>query len=182
MEVTNVKFHCKICVEFLTEFKKELLTNDLKKKRCNSFFVIRFGSFVFNCFKTGYINVTGVKKMSSINTALDCLKFIFKFPLEKSIFHSITVDNISAKCKQTEKQNVNLFQIKDVLRFDQEIVSVKYNRERFPNMFIKLKYGLIIWSPNNIVCCVGIKSIKDLNLIEEKIQNIVAKWRVVGIS
>lgn len=169
MEITNVKIHCKVNRPYLLEFRNSLLNSFLKKQSFVSFCVLRIGRFVYNCFNTGYINVTGLKSAKSIKTALDCLLFNLGLPMKSDYFNDITIDNISAKNNIIKKCNVNLFALKSKLKHHPGIISIKYNRERFPNMFIKLKYGVIIWSPNNKICCVGVKKSEDLVRMENEI-------------
>ena len=136
-----------------------------------SFYVIRLGRFVFNCFYVGYINLTGVNRISAISTALECLACALDLPMKTSVFEKTHVDNISAKCFSLETRIVNLHEKRcKLIQLNlKQIKSIKYNRERFPNMFIQLNYGTIIWSPNNNICCVGIKKEDALPNIERDI-------------
>ena len=111
MEVTNVKFHSYIKSEFIIHFQR-LLNSDLKKDVYMSFFVIRLGRFVFNCFYTGYINITGVKRTSAISTALVCLTFALDLPMKTSVFEKTDIDNISANCCSLETRTINLYEKK----------------------------------------------------------------------
>jgi len=161
MEVCNVKFHCTVLKKHFTTYYRELYKTDLAIKRFPSFCVLRFQGtkFVFNCYYTGYLNVTGVRNLEGISVALDVLCHFLNLP--QNVFGNVTVDNISARCNKLSHKCV-ILQEKKLRINHEEIKSIKYRREVFPNMFIKTDYGTIIWSAKNRVTCVGIKKEQHL--------------------
>lgn len=124
---------------------------------------------MYNCYYTGYLNVTGVRTIKGISVALDVLAYFLDLPEEA--FEKIKIDNITAKCKILSVKCVSLRDKKMNLQNHKKVISLQYRREIFPNMFIKTKYCTIIWSTRNQVSCVGIKNehhlSKILNLIKE---------------
>ena len=172
MEIKNIKFHCRIKPEYYKQYYQNLTTIKLTKKTFYSFCVFRIGNFVFNCFFTGYVNITGVSSYSAISTALSCLSYFLQFHNNEYVFTTYVIDNMTAKCSSIERKIINLTKKGSLLKEWSNIISVKYNRERFPNMFIKTKYGTIIWSPNNSATTVGAKTISNLDDIYEIILSI----------
>ena len=166
MEVCNIKFHCHVKPSFLIKYTTKIKDSSFVKKTFPSFCVIRIGKFVFNCFFKGYINITGVYNESLIDSALKCLLFCLGLGDNIDIFTSCVIDNITAKSVTVKSRSVDLLAKKKNLQKRTDIISVKYNRERFPNMFIKTNEGTIIWSPNNIVSCVGSKTWNSLNKLD----------------
>ncbi len=162
MEVRNIKLHCRVQSDYLIQYCKNLKASKLTKKTFSSFCVLRVGKLVFNCFFNGYVNITGVYNEDSIHNALKCFLFTIDLKSDLEILTPYVIDNITAKCILIPRRTVNLIKKKINLIQDNNIVSVKYNRERFPNMFIKTKFGTIIWSPNNSVSSVGSKTNKHL--------------------
>ena len=163
MEVCNIKFHFYIKSSYKEIFQKCLKDCEFVKKTLSSFCVLRVGKTVFSCFYSGYINATGVinfsRKHSAQRLLLNALKLQVK---RKKIFGKSRIDNITAKVIKPQLQVVNLLEKKNRIYLDEYIISTKYDRQRFPNMFIKTVFGTIIWSPNNNITVVGSKNSTDL--------------------
>ena len=79
------------------------------------------------------------------------------------------MDNISAKY-ETKKQKINLNILKASLVKDSRIISLKYNRERFPGLFLKTLMGTVIWFPTNSIISVGSKNTNDLYFLDNLIK------------
>ena len=169
MEVCNVKIHCIIGKKYQKKFYQSLYNSLEITKRFPSFCVLRFSHFVFNCYYNGFINVTGIRNLQGIKVALDVLKFVLN--LQDVLFEKIVIDNITAKCISVKTKRVNLQDKKRKINHE-NVYEMQYQREVFPNMFIKTTYGTIIWSTNNIIACVGIKKKKNLKKILKIIQYI----------
>ncbi len=169
MEVQNVKFHVRVKESWLPQYSIQLKNTSFKKKTVFSFCILRVGKFVYNCFFSGYINITGVRNCDAIATAIDALYWALDIIKTENIFTEHVIDNISAICNNLSKKKINLLEKKRLKDTNKEIIHIKYNRERFPNMFIKTEFGTIIWSPNNVVCTVGSKNLKALSKLSSLI-------------
>ena len=162
MEIQNIKFHLRVKEQHHISYCVRIKKSEFNKKTLFSFCVLRVGGFVYNCFFSGYINITGVRNHGAIACALRALYFALKVEEKENIFDEPTIDNITASHKIVCRKKICLSEKKQRLRDRNEIITIKYNRERFPNMFIKTKLGTIIWSPNNVVCSVGTKTLSNL--------------------
>ena len=85
----------------------------------------------------------------------------------KNIFKKSIIDNITSKLLNPVNRKINLAEKRHNFVLDENVLSVKYDRQRFPNMFLKTKFGTIIWSPNNIIIVVGSKGFTDLTKVYE---------------
>jgi len=168
MEVQNVKIRVCVKPEYLTIYKTALKDSSYTTKKCSSFYVLRC-KFVFICYMSGCINITGIKHISSIPFAIEVLGFMLELKPDYST--NCVIDNITASLKNPTHKIVLLSQISSSLKNDENIIQIKYNRERFPCMFIKTIYGTIIWSPYNKFSCVGVK--KEENLVQ--LHNIILR-------
>jgi len=169
MDVNNVKIRVYVKPEFIDIYQTALKNTDYMTKQCSSFYVLRC-KFVFICYISGCVNITGIKHTSSVPFAVETLGFMLKLPHEYSM--NVVVDNITARLTNPKVQLVNLSSKSYALREYKKVQRIKYNRERFPCMFLKTEYGTIIWSPYNKVSGVGIKSAEDLRGIYEIITHI----------
>lgn len=181
--ITNIKFHVKINDEkeqsilalrnFLNNGSSEVV------KKCASFAVVRWSGSkaVFCCYYKGHINVTGVKSAHEIIEALEQLT---KIGIKRTHLSPIVVDNLSSKPSpshistklRASKHRINLYNLVNIIHALHlpEVLSVKYNRQKFPGLFIRTVYGTILWFNSNAVSCVGSKSasvvVKLHNLIK----------------
>lgn len=173
MDVCNIKFHFHIKPECKQLFIEKLNECNFVQKRFSSFCVIRIGKIVYSCFYSGFVNVTGVLNFELKPVARKLLLSSLNLDQnENDVFMESVIDNITSRLHNPIKKKVNLVDKKLKLSLNEEILSVKYNRQRFPNMFIKTVFGTIIWSPNNFLSAVGSKSFSDLRKIYQIIQNL----------
>lgn len=169
MDICNIKFHCIISdkVQFSESFRGK------GYKTYPSFEVFKIGNYSFMCYYNGFLNVTGVKTFDEIDISLNKLKeYLNNFHLN---FKEIIVDNITTKCTCLNMKHICLQTKKEKLKkstLSNQITSIKYEREIFPSMFIKTNLGTIIWSTNNKVSCVGLKSLKNIRDICSLVQSI----------
>ncbi len=173
MDVCNIKYHFYVRKKYIQTFNRSLQSCELIKKTFSSFCILRIGKFVYTCFYSGYINITGVLNFEIKPIAQKVLLEILKLNIKRTkIFRKSVIDNITAKIANPIRQPVNLLLIKQKIVINNEIITVKYDRQRFPNMFIKTIFGTIIWSPNNLTSSVGSKCYKDLKNIHQIILKI----------
>ena len=72
MDVRNVKFHFRVLPKEIKTYRHYIKNNKSQSKDCGSFLIIRVFKFVYTCFLTGYINVTGVRSIENLNIPLIC--------------------------------------------------------------------------------------------------------------
>ena len=169
MEVCNVKIHT--------------YTSDLKaltiyissapiKKRKPSFCVLYIGKFVYSIYYKGYINISGIHNIDTIEVPIQLLAHVSK--IDKKQFKPPVIDNITAVYNSPYKKSVLLPipLIKKLLE-NNNIIKVKYNREKFPGIFSSTGKGTIIWFATYKIVIVGAKSKEDLNFNENVIKFIL---------
>jgi len=167
METTNIKFHFQLRKSCCGKLKDFLQISPLVRITKPSFSVVRIHKFIYTCYKNGFINVTGVRHLDTIVLAINILKDEIGFESEDQF----VVDSISSRYIATTKRRISIPFLLQEIRKEFRLLSIKYNRERFPGMFIKTSYGTIIWFPSNSVVCVGSKSQEDLTQIADFIDN-----------
>jgi len=171
LKTSNIKSHFIIDDNYLNTLNHFLSSSFFITKKKPSFCMFKYKTLIYTCFYSGYINVTGLKTLGNIYIP----KYIFSsqsgIPL-KSISLPV-IDNISAKyikVRNGEKTSRDLHCFINILRHDHRIISLKYNRERFPGLFIKTINGTIIWFPSNSIITVGCKHHSDLQEIDKIIK------------
>jgi len=168
MQATNYKCHFSVEKPFCESYNSYLnttISSKITKKRA-SFIVIRLESFVYTCYYSGHINVTGIKKEADISKARkDITAFL---NLEESHIGETYIDNISSKyfglCRLKPR---NLFELIDVAKNIRPIKKIKYNRERFPALFMKTDFGTLLRFSSSALIAVGSKKKEDLIKLSE---------------
>lgn len=172
MDICNIKCHCEIKKKFLNEFIISFKHKGYKQ--FPSFEVFKVGDYSFVCYYSGYVNITGLKKVNEIEIALFTLKKLLRNTFLE--FENVVIDNITAKCCCIVPRQICLQRKREKIESElkDKIKSIKYEREIFPNMFIKTKYSTLIWSSNNKVSCVGLKNIVHIKKLCKLIKKIEA--------
>ena len=141
MRVTNIKLHTAIAsTKKLERYKLALTECECYSKKRHSFLVLRSQySYVYTCFYSGHINVTGIKNFAKINSALRLLKGLLSLSGScRKIFLPVTLDNIySAWPKILIDTRHNLTRIKEIAHRTTNVIYTSFNRERFPALCIK---------------------------------------------
>lgn len=169
MNTTNVKIHVKL-TEGIVQYCHTLLNSDKTHKRTSSFVILRLNPFVYTCFFTGFINITGIETLDLIPAAICQLKEHLKL----SQLLQPTVDSVSS-CwpKKLQLKSINLQRVKAAAASHPEVKTLRYNRERFPALFTKTKYGTILWFASPAIVAVGSKTLEDLNELKNIIDTIL---------
>ena len=178
MNITNIKLHTRV-KNNLSHYKNILSTSPHIDKRRASFCVLRTGGYIYSCYFSGFINVTGIKTISCINEALNVLKNHFQ--LDSNDLEHYVIDNISSQYKGNlcSLLNRNLTTLAKVGARFKDTIKVKYNREKFPGLFLKTAYGTLICFSSSAIAAVGAKNEKDLRKLNELIEEL---QRLVAIS
>ena len=173
MEVCNIKFHFYIKTKFKDLFNKRLSDCEFVKKTYSSFCILRINKIVYSCFYSGFINVTGVRNFELKPVSQKILLSVLGIKQKrKKIFRKSVIDNITSKLLNPTFKKINLVDKRSKFALNENVCTIKYDRQRFPNMFLKTKFGTIIWSPNNIKTVVGSKGFSDLCKIYEIINTL----------
>lgn len=168
VQLTNVKVSLKSeDISLHSVLDKSIAEGYIVKRKLN-FLVLR-KNFVFTIFKKGknnlhHINITKLRQVSDINIALvDLEKLNIQY-----INNSLVIDNITGRLDIGEKLSIRelVYNYKSKSEYlgRSNVVSFKYNNEKFPGIFIKFKdFGTSIVFHSGKVIFIGCKS-------EEKLQ------------
>jgi len=169
MNITNVKIHVRV-KEKIEQYCDTLLKSDKTHKKTSSFVILRLPPFVYTCFFTGFINITGIQTLDLISTAIDQLKdqLNIKYPLEP------TIDTVSSCWPKSEYlPKFNLLCVKAAAGKHPDVKTIKYNRERFPALFTRTKFGTILWFATPAIVAVGSKEQEDMTRLKSVIDTIL---------
>lgn len=164
MEVSNIKIHFRVIERKIQIFNNYLRLCDEDCKSTKSFIVLRVSKFVYICFYSGFINATGIKSFLEIRECLSTFRKYFGF--KRKYFETYVVDSISSTYPKALTSKSIISSILPEAYNHQDVISVKYNRERFPAVFIRTNYGTILWFATSSIIAVGSKS--DFDLINIK--------------
>jgi TATA-box binding protein (TBP) (component of TFIID and TFIIIB) len=162
-KITNIKISLKtsfICLNTVIE-----KIQNIKHKRYNNFVVLR-DIYTYVIFKSGngennHINITKIKTFDDISHAVNHLLNILPITEIKR-----QIDNITVSLNLCKKIN-----LKELPCFE-DCISVSYNSEKFPGVFIKFTCGTIILFHTGKCIFVGIKKEKDIECLISKIVTI----------
>lgn len=150
--VSNVKISCKAQ---LFNTNNISFNRDIDIKQYNNFNVIK-NKYTFIIFTKSkikqkfHVNITKIPSFDHIPKAIEELKNI----IENSFsVKDIKIENIT--CLHILNMEINLIKIfKNITfsKFSKDIVNTRYNPEKFPGMFIKLKKcSILLFSSGKIV-------------------------------
>jgi len=166
-----VKIHVKFN-EDLKKYCQSIQNSDKTYKKTSSFIVLRLPPFVHTCFFNGFVNITGIKNIDQISDAISSLKEHLN---SDEILEPI-IDTISSSWPKTiHLKKVNLHRIINSALKHPSVLSTKYNRERFPALFIKTNFGTILWFASPAIVAVGSKKLQDLTTLKELIDTIITQ-------
>ena len=174
MNITNIKFHVRIKDCLLGQYQWALQHADICIcKKTSSFITFKYRSFTYTCFNSGFVNVTGVKRRKEKSVAVKALEECLS--LEHKSFTRPIVDNISSNWSEKNKlKKINLLVILSIAQKHNSIKETKYNREKFPALFLKTcHWGTLLWYGSPAIVAVGSKSKKDVKLLNKVIQSIL---------
>lgn len=162
-QIKNIKISLKIKPIYLNSvlkhFDKERITYKIKNN-----YVIINNKFVYILFKPRdsiikHINVTKIPDIESISNSLNLLKDTISY----LIILSYKIDNITAVYDY--KKEINQLKI---LNNHKHLFNLKFNKEKFPGLFLKVLLGTFIIFHTGKVNLVGCKDPAHLfNLFEQ---------------
>ena len=162
--ISNVKISCKAQ---LLNADNISFNRDIHVKHFNNFSVIKnkYTFIIFTKSKIGrkfHVNITKIPSLVYIPKAIEELKNIIENPFYAE---EIKIENIT--CLHALNKEVNLIEIVENIKlgeFSKDIISVRYNPEKFPGLFIKLKQCSVLLFSSGKIVVIGATS-------EEKAKN-----------
>lgn len=148
-------------------------------KRHRSFIVVRLeNKAVYTCFFSGFINITGVKRVSDLENIIQ--QFAGYLGISQADFSPPQIDCINSIFLTSKDSNlINLKKLAEILSTEKNlgVKEIKYNRERFPGMTVKTKQGTILLFPSFSILLTGTKSEEETHNLAVKVEQILKKWR-----
>jgi TATA-box binding protein (TBP) (component of TFIID and TFIIIB) len=165
-EIKNIKISLKVKKVSLNSVLSVLDHERVKYVFKNNYIIIK-RKYVFVVFKPKdqrihHINITGIKEISGINKSICLLKLVNIVP----IFYKI--DNITAS--YNHNCTINLI---DILNKTKNLYPVKFNKEKFPGLFIKVKLGTFIIFHTGKINLVGCQNVCDIQLLFDELISIL---------
>ena len=157
--VNNIKVSYKISNLHVSDLLTELKIKKLDYSETSKYIIIRTNFTYIICkTKNNLINHVNVSKIPHFHVINDAILFFKDSICEnlKLISKNIFIDNITATFKHNE--NINL---KNILNINKHL-PIKYNKEKFPGLFLKLSKCTLLIFHTGKVNSVGCKSAQDL--------------------
>lgn len=175
MNITNIKCHVRLENSVQPRYQQSLQESEAVSKRTPSFVVLRLPPFVYTCFYSGFINITGVRDFDQVEVAIATILDRLRLDPE-AVWGEPQVDSISSCWPKTQPLPAHkLNRVYSIASKDSEIVALKLNREQFPALFLKTQFGTLLWFNSPAVVSVGSKKKEDLQALKEIVDRILLK-------
>ena len=180
MRITNIKCHTQLNDEHIAKVSEKIKsTSPSISKRTHSFVIIRLYSYVYTYFYSGFVNITGIKGYEYIDDAILKLQKFLDIHDDNFCNKKPVIDCMSANWNWSSSKLLNRHNLNKIIELSKEdsrIICVKYNRQRFPALFLKTNSGTVLWFCTPTVSAVGLKSKEDLSIISNIITQILLKY------
>jgi TATA-box binding protein (TBP) (component of TFIID and TFIIIB) len=149
-------------------------------KRNDSFFVLRRHGFVYTIFVTGHVNVTKIKCLEDVPTAVARICG----DLNARSAPRYTVDNITA-CGRVHLP-ARVLRLKTLCDYvsvhltELEILTVSFDTQKFPGCFLKTLRGTILLFNSGKFVFVGVRALPEIAKLEETLRRVV--WRAITLG
>lgn len=170
-ETKNIKISITITKLSLNSVLNQLDESNTEYEIKNNYIIIR-DKFVYIFFKSktntiNHINITKLSKLSDIESSIEILKeCVFKqFYFEVL---SKKIDNITAT--YDKKEEINQIELLDKIK---DKYKVRFNKEKFPGLFIKLPTGTFIIFHTGKINVVGCHDTSHLFKLYEELKVIL---------
>ena len=175
MNITNLKCHARLDGGSLTLYRRKLSASEAVAKRTHSFAVLRLPPLVCTCFYSGFINITGIRTFEQARPALDSLlKHLCLEP--EAVLDEPHIDSISSSWpKHLPLPAHKLNKVLDIAAKQPQVQRIKWNRQQFPALFLKTKFGTILWFNSPAIVSVGSKTKADLIELKGIVDRILMK-------
>ena len=180
MEVTNIKVSIRILPGDKERYDSNLKKSEAVGKRKNSFSVLRLPSllegvppFVYTCFYGGHVNATAIRSWEHVPVAVQLLKD--HLGLQEKV--RVYIDMVSSRWPPEEHYKLkkeNLNQLLANAKKERSVGLTTLDRERFPALYIRSRYGTLLWFPTGAIVGVNSKTkedLKQMKLLAERIKS-----------
>lgn len=175
MNITNLKCHVRLDGRSLTRYRHNLSASEAVGKRTHSFAVLRLPPLVCTCFYSGFINITGVRTFEQTRSALDSLLEHLHLGPEAAPGEP-HIDSISSAWpKHLPLPAHNLNKVLDIAAKQPQVQGIKWNRQQFPALFLKTKFGTLLWFNSPAIVSVGSKNEEDLIALKNIVDIILSQ-------
>lgn len=170
-EVKNIKISLKITKIPLNSVIRQFESENISYKIKNNYIILR-KVFVYILFKPknseiSHINITGIPNIESISNSIEILKENILKSL-RLVPLDYKIDNLTAVYDY--KQSIDQLKI---LNNSINHHIVKFNKEKFPGLFIRVELGTFIIFHTGKVNLVGCKNIAHLQVLFEQLESIL---------
>ena len=180
MEVTNIKVSIRIFPPDRERYVRNLKKSERVGKRKNSFSVLRlpsllegFPPFVYTCFYCGHVNATAIRNWEHVPIAVQLLKD--HLGLQERV--RLYIDMVSSRWPPEEHYKLkkeNLTRLLANAKKEASVYLTTLDRERFPALYIRSRYGTLLWFPTGAIVGMNSKTKEDLEqmkLLAERIKS-----------
>ncbi len=135
--INNLKVHIVLTEEGTKSLGISLLRKE--KKSINNFHVVRDGTFTYIIFPKGFVNITGIRCVNSLERVIP--QFCLSFELKKSdIASEVIIDNISASGNFGRRVDLEALQrTVNCGKRGTKTFSIHVDRNFFPGAFCKTR-------------------------------------------
>lgn len=162
MNLTNLKCHTRLEDRDLATYRQGLQESEAVTKRTHSFAVLRLPPVVYTCFYSGFINVTGIRTFEQLRSVTTTLREHLGLDPEVDPVEP-HIDSISSAWPQDQfLPGHQLNKVRDIALKESQVTGIKWNRQQFPALFLKTKFGTILWFNAPAIVSVGSKEKQDL--------------------
>jgi len=168
--IKNIKVSLKINSISLNSVLNDLERNQVLYSIKSNYIIFR-KEFVYVLFKpkhliVNHVNITKIPDVDSIVKSIDFLKSILSSQILE--IKSSKVDNITAVYDMNKE--IEQFKILDSFK---DLYHIKFNKEKFPGLFLKVEFGTFIIFHTGKVNLVGCKDPSNLKLLFSQLLDIL---------
>jgi TATA-box binding protein (TBP) (component of TFIID and TFIIIB) len=168
MIISNIKIHFRVRGKKLLQYQRSLKKlAQFEKKSNSSFVVVRLKNhYVYVCFFSGFINATGIRRLSGVQRSIKY--FRRHLGLKEKDVNEHVIDSIASHWPKTSTSLLSHQRAPTLIEkafYHDRVKTIKYNRQRFPAVFLKTDHGTILWFPSPAIVAMGSRSHYDLEQV-----------------
>jgi hypothetical protein len=168
-DIKNIKVSLKLNSISLNSVLINLEKNQIEYSVKSNYIIFR-KEFVYVLFKPkhliiNHVNITKIPDVVSITKSIDNFKSILNFQLE---IQSFKIDNLTAVYDLKKE----ISQLK-ILNSFKDIYHIKFNKEKFPGLFLRVEFGTFIIFHTGKVNLVGCQDPLSLQFLFSQLLDIL---------
>jgi len=170
-KIKNVKTSLKIKKLSLNTVIEYLKTHNIGYIEKSNYIIIKF-KYIYILFKPkslliNHVNITKIPDLEYINKSVNVLT--------NEVFANLKIDIIYLKIDNiTAVYNLNKsIDLLDIVLKNCEKLKIKYNKEKFPGLFIRFDQGTLIIFHSGKIISVGCKSLDNLHVLFDELHKIL---------